>query len=114
VPSYIVSSQLFNNRSIFISQLEFLGMSYQQSAITQSLQKTGVMALMQPVNDSSLSLSNNSSLPRFTYQATLSEVYDVLKVSRSGSVLIIDPAQIKPIGMIDWEDLHSYLFKQQY
>ncbi len=114
VPSYIVSSQLFNNRSIFISQLEFLGMSYQQSAITQSLQKTGVMALMQPVNDSSLSLSNNSSLPRFTYQATLSEVYDVLKVSRSGSVLIIDPAQIKPIGVIDWEDLHSYLFKQQY
>ena len=114
VPSYVVSSQLFKNRSIFISQLEFLGMSYQQSAITQSLQKTGVMALMQSLDECEDKLDLDNAAPRFTYQATLAEVYDVLKISRDGSALIMDPAQIKPIGVIHWDHLHRYLFKQQY
>ena len=114
VPSYIISSQLFKNRSIFISQLEFLGLSYQQSAITQSLQKTGVMALMKPINEPSQPPPDQDSLPSFTYQATLAEVYNVLKTTRTGSVFITDPAHVKPIGVIHWEDLHNYLFKQQY
>ncbi|HAQ48357.1 MAG TPA: voltage-gated chloride channel [Glaciecola sp.] len=47
VPSYVVSNQIFNNRSIFIRQMEFQELNYKLSPITQSLQKTGVLVLCQ-------------------------------------------------------------------
>ncbi|CAI8218146.1 MAG: H(+)/Cl(-) exchange transporter ClcA [Glaciecola sp. HTCC2999] len=45
VPAYVVSNQVFKNRSIFIRQMEMQQLPYKQSAITQTLEKTGVLAL---------------------------------------------------------------------
>jgi H+/Cl- antiporter ClcA len=111
VPAYVVSIQVFNNKSIFIRQLNFQGLEYTQSAISQTLQKTGVLALMLPIEDEH---ENIEALPTFTYQHTLAEVYDVLKAQRSGQVLIIDPVLETPLGVVSWDDVHLHLFQQQY
>lgn len=45
VSAYVTSKQLFKNRSIFIRQLEFQGLSYTTTAIRNELQSTGVLAI---------------------------------------------------------------------
>ncbi|WP_204101020.1 chloride channel protein [Saliniradius amylolyticus] len=48
VPAYVTSTQLFKNRSIFLQQLEFQKLSYRNSSVQAHLQKTGVLAMMNP------------------------------------------------------------------
>ncbi len=185
VPAYIMSHQVCKNRSIFIQQLELQGLPYRHSAITQNLQRTGVLALAQTnihiyapdaryelvqavraqpddyylirsinpdyyadvnahdrfaENAHSLELAGpfdyqlatpNTTLESMhaesertpllfspiailSYQNTLSEVYDLLKVKRQGAVLITCPSAQNIHGIITWNSLHAYLFQQDF
>ena len=47
-------------------------------------------------------------------QATLAEVYDILQASRDGAVYVYDTTPASIIGVITWNNLRSYLHKEQY
>ena len=57
VPAYVTSTQLLGNRSIFIRQLDYQKLSYTTSSIRETLQKTGVLAVM----DSEFKLFSDAS-----------------------------------------------------
>lgn len=46
VPSYVTANQFFKNKSIFIRQLEFQNLPYETSSIRSTLQKVGVLSVM--------------------------------------------------------------------
>ena len=46
VPAYVTSKQLMKNSSIFVQQLEFQALPYTRSSVIETLQKTGVLAVM--------------------------------------------------------------------
>lgn len=48
VPAYVTSTQLLGNSSIFIRQLDYQRLPYTQTSIKETLQKTGVLAAMDP------------------------------------------------------------------
>lgn len=47
-------------------------------------------------------------------QATLSEVWDILQAGRRGAVYVYDKSPSKILGVITWNNLRSYLHKEQY
>lgn len=46
VPSYVTANQFFKNRSIFIRQLEFQDLPYTTSSIRSTLEKVGVLSMV--------------------------------------------------------------------
>lgn len=168
VSAYVTSKQLCNNRSIFIQQLEFQNLPYTTSSIRDSLQETGVMAIMQTEfkhfvdapkaalyqylqsNPNQLVLQEQifeidrqyqivsmdvslqegvlplaiHQMEGLSDQSTMAEVYETLHKQRQGAVYIYEELDVdahvfehgkpKIIGIITWNMLHSYLFRQQH
>lgn len=160
VSSFVTANQLFGNRSIFIRQLDYQKLSYTTSSIRDTLQKVGVMALIDkeyklfsddvsdktildfldtapthPVvkkshyeidvsfelvqYDISLNPHDHAPLAFFTMQgvpseATLAEVYELLQKAREGAVYIYRNHSSKIIGVITWDSVRNYLYKQDF
>ena len=71
VPAYVTSTQFLGNRSIFTRQLDSQKLPYTTSPVTESLQKTGVLAVMDKEfsvsqQPSELLLSHHSQVPEDT------------------------------------------------
>lgn len=47
-------------------------------------------------------------------QSTLAEVYDILQASRDGAVYVYEDTPDSIVGVITWNNLRSYLHKEQY
>lgn len=77
VPAYLISSQLFNSKSIFIAQLEAQALPYQIPPVQVALQKTGVENVME--TDFKLLL-----------EPTQNELLDVLESSANQSVVVMN------------------------
>ncbi|UAA38263.1 chloride channel protein [Paraneptunicella aestuarii] len=160
VSSFVTANQLFGNRSIFIRQLDYQKLSYTTSSIRDTLQKVGVMALIDkeyklfsddvsnraildfldtapthPVvkksqyeidvsfelvqYDISLNPHDDAPLAFFTMQgvpseATLAEVYELLQKAREGAVYIYRNHSSNIIGVITWDSVRNYLYKQDF
>lgn len=46
IPAFLIAHQAFNTKSLFLEQLDIMGLDYRVSAVQQALQKTGVRARM--------------------------------------------------------------------
>lgn len=77
VPAYLISSQLFNSKSIFIAQLDSQDLPYQIPPVQVALQKTGVENVME--TDFKLLL-----------EPTQNELLDVLEKSANQSVIVMN------------------------
>jgi hypothetical protein len=49
-----------------------------------------------------------------SHQSTMAEVHDILHKQRQGAVYIYETDEHHPIGIITWNMLHSYLFREQH
>lgn len=77
VPAYLISSQLFNSKSIFISQLDLQELPYQIPPVAVALQKTGVEHVME--QDFKLML-----------EPTQNELLDVLENASNQTVIVMN------------------------
>lgn len=159
VPAYVVANQFFGNRSIFILQLDYQKLAYTTSSIRATLEKVGVMAIvdrkyklfidaadhhilafldtapthpvvlkssyeidaeyhlvqydfsLNPHEENALTFSQMQGVPM---QATLAEVYELLQNKRSGAVYVYGQTPNSIIGVITWDMVRGYLYKQEY
>lgn len=77
VPAYLISSQLFNSKSIFIAQLDAQELPYQIPPVAVALQKTGVEHVME--TDFKLLL-----------EPTQNELLDVLENASNQTVVVMN------------------------
>lgn len=49
-----------------------------------------------------------------SHQSTMAEVHEILHKQRQGAVYIYEDDEHQPIGIITWNMLHSYLFREQH
>lgn len=77
VPAYLISSQLFRSKSIFITQLELQGLAYQIAPVAVALQKTGVEHVMETEF-------------KLLLEPTQNELLDVLENSSNQTVVVMN------------------------
>lgn len=77
VPAYLISSQLFRSKSVFIAQLEMQGLPYQIPPVAIALQKTGVEHVME----------RNFKL---LLEPTQNELLDVLEKAANQTVIVMN------------------------
>lgn len=77
VPAYLISSQLFKSKSIFISQLDLQDLPYQIPPVAIALQKTGVEHVME-------------SDFKLLIEPTQNELLDVLEKSANQTVVVMN------------------------
>ncbi|WP_144210236.1 chloride channel protein [Shewanella donghaensis] len=149
IPAFLIAYQGFNTSSVFLKQLEIMGLGYKIPPVNLGLQKKGVRALMDKrfvvVNDDNelllevmkraegrpvmvrnaesqiemlslemQSFEDNTTLSRHLMQgvpdtATLSEVYEILSIKRSGEVYIYRNNINNIVGVISWSNLWQEL-----
>ena len=128
----IASGQFFGNRSIFILQLEVQGLAYRRPPIEKSLQRIGVIGVMeenitllQQADEDSITelLSNQTSQQHVICQliqpdestlhsqSTLAEAYLLLVKKRAGGVYIYQDNPNEIMGIIPFDTIRSYLLK---
>jgi len=134
VPAILVAQQVFGLKSLFLEQLDFQKLAYKTAPVYNTLQDTGVLALLrrkyqcveqftddigtyvskptiiQP--DSALVFFAPHSLeplPILYTNATLADVYHQLAPNRDGYVLIVDKIQQQLIGFVTWRSLSKHL-----
>jgi CIC family chloride channel protein len=135
VPAILVAQQVFGLKSLFLEQLDLQKLSYKTAPAYNTLQDTGVLALLRQkyqcierINDDSPSylsiptfVQPNSqaltffaphsieSLPILYNNATLADVYQQLAPNRDGYVLIIDKVSQQLMGFVTWRSLSKHL-----
>jgi len=135
IPAILVAQQIFGIKSLFLEQLDFQNLAYKTSPVYDSLQDTGVLALMRckfkciehSSDDSNdyLSIptfikSTNQALTFFTpnsaaplpvlhNNATLADVYQKLAPTQGRYVLIVDNKSKELIGFVTWRSLSKHL-----
>ncbi|WP_404400254.1 chloride channel protein [Idiomarina seosinensis] len=77
VPAYLISSQLFRSKSIFISQLDLQDLPYQIAPVAVALQKTGVEHVMETEF-------------KLLLEPTQNELLDVLENSSNQTVVVMN------------------------
>ena len=77
VPAYLISSQLFRSKSVFIAQLELQDLPYQIPPVAVALQKTGVEHVME-------------TQFKLLLEPTQNELLDVLEKASNQTVIVMN------------------------
>lgn len=135
IPAILVAQQVFGVKSLFLEQLDCQNLPYKTSPVYDSLQDTGVLALMRckfkcidnASDDSNNYLSiptfiksakqeltfftsnSNNPIPVLHNNATLADVYQKLAPTQGRYVLIIDNKSKELIGFVTWRSLSKHL-----
>ena len=111
VPAYVTSTQFLGNSSIFIRQLDYQKLPYRTSSITESLQKTGVLAVL----DREFKLFDQSQQQQIADFLHESPTHPVIQQSRIDGALQFSLVQFdlslelhsSPLKVTPMQGLHS-------
>lgn len=139
IPAYLIVSQLFRLKSIFIHQMELQGLPYERSPVETNLQRIGVLSQidrnwrwqtdegasqathqLQPAENTSRNTLRWRASGDTTWQliggvdtqATLADVYLLLKEKREGAVFIYHKHPQHILGIISWEALSQVIHSE--
>lgn len=135
VPALLIAQQVFGLKSLFLEQLDSQKLPYKTAPVYDSLQATGVLALLrrkyqcitheledtgdkisiptfiQPNPQTLIFLAPHSiePLPVVYDSDTLADVYNHLAPNRNGYTLVIDKTSNQLIGFVTWRSLVKHL-----
>ncbi|GGA80211.1 chloride channel protein [Neiella marina] len=141
IPAQLMVGQIFNKPSMFVQQMQMQGMTYEQSPVVLSLQKTGALAIMETnyqwlsdiddmgsVKGLVLAKEKGEAHDRLFYidpdngerlrmegidqQASLAIAYQRLRRVRKGAVYVYGDRREQLLGIITWPMLAEYMHKE--
>ena len=141
VPAQLIASQLFHKPSMFVQQMQMQGMTFDQSPVLLTLQKTGALAVLetnyqwldeitntQQVKGHLLAKEKGEEHDRLFFicpesgerlrmegieqQSSLAIAYQRLRRAGKGAVYVYGESREQLLGIISWQLLSQYIHEE--